>query len=175
MDPKTLTGAGGTPPPANPAATNHDPAAITSAADAARNAERQRVLAIRKAGARAQAELVDRLIAEGAPVEQALAAIADDLTAQLQNTRALPSAQTAPLAAGNSAAVLPQTKPADAIAAMPEGEAKWQAQWDADAALRAEFGGHRDMWFASARNAGKARLTSNRNDLGSTSRFQGGS
>lgn len=175
MDPKTLTGAGGTPPPANPAATQHDPAAITSAAEAARNAERQRVLAIRKAGARAQADLVDRLISDGTPVEQALAAIAEDLSAQLQNARALPSAQTAPQAVGNSAAVLPQAKPADAIAAMPEGEAKWQAQWDADAALRAEFGGNRDMWFASARNAGRARLTSNRKDIGDVSRFQGGS
>lgn len=108
-------------------------------AEAQKN-ERQRVTAIMTAAADAQRELAMKLVADGTPLPEALAAINQDLRARLAQATALPSAATASLAGGNSAQVAARPAADPRIAAMPEGEERWKAEFAADPKLQAEFG-----------------------------------
>lgn len=126
--------------------------------------ERARCVAIQNAAAGAQRELAAKLVADGTPLVEALTALNQDLGQRLAQAQSLPSAATQPLAKGNTADVTPGSKK-DPIADMEEGEEKWKAQWKADKRLRAEFFDSEETYFASMRNADRARKVSHRSQL----------
>lgn len=149
MDPKTKT----TEETAAQKSATGAPAAAATNSDAAveaQKAERKRVATILRVAANVQRELAMKLIDEGTPTEAALEQLGADARTRLEAKAVLPSAQTAPLANGNAsdvAATGAQTGADDArVAAMPEGRAKWEAQFKADTKLQAEFGGDVELY-----------------------------
>lgn len=121
-------------------------------AEATLKAERARVAAITSGSAEAQAELRNKLIADGTPVEAALAALNKDLIERLAASSKLSVSGTAPLGKGNTANVA-ETSAEDAkLKAMPDGEEKWKAEFAADAKLRAEFGGDVSLYLGFKTN-----------------------
>jgi hypothetical protein len=115
--------------------------ARTEAQAEATEDERERCKGILKASAAAQRDLAVKLVTEGTPLVEALSALNVDLTDRLAQARALPTESTQSLAKGNSAKVAPAETAEDArIKAMPEGDAKWKAEYEASAELQDEFG-----------------------------------
>lgn len=124
-DPKTVA-----PAPATVAA-----APATQAAPAAPTAqdERARAAAIVAAAIPEQAALVAQLVSDGVPIADAMVRLNADLRQRLA------SAPAKPLSGGNTDPQ-PQVPESARLAAMPEGKAKWEAQFAADKDLQAEFG-----------------------------------
>ncbi len=146
--------------PTPPAAPDNTAALATASADA-QKAERDRVSRILRAASTEQAELRDKLIADGVSLADAMEALALDgrnrATARLA---AAGAAGGAPLAAGNTGNTPSQTPAqieAARLAALPDGEEKWRAQFAADAKLRAEFGGKESVWLSYCRNKDHCR------------------
>lgn len=148
-------------PPATPAS----PAPVTGATttttpvatinpEAAVKAERDRVNAIMRAGAKAQGDLVARLIADGTPLVDALQAINADLTVKLAAQAPTATPNTHPLATGNTASVAPsETGEPKAKAPSPvDNEQAWRAEFDASADLQREFFGDFGLYAGWKRN-----------------------
>lgn len=151
--------------PATPAPAAATPAA-TNPVDQLK-AERARASAIQSASIPEQHALVSKLIADGTPADEAIAAIAADLKARLAAARTLPEAKTAPLGQGNSAGVAPAadgTAKPEPFAGL-EGEDLWKAQWKANKALRSEFDNDEAVYLASMRNEGRARKVASRSQF----------
>jgi len=127
-------------------------------------AERARVLAILSQAAEQQHDLAVELVRNGAQLADASAQINADLRAKLSQAKLLPTSSTAPLAVGNSAQVAGSSQSA-ALAAMPEGDKKWLAQWESDAQLQAEFGGDQTVWLAFKKNEANVRKFARSQDL----------
>jgi hypothetical protein len=143
--------------PAAPAPAAADLSAqLAQATQTGLEAERARVLAILSQAADAQHDLARELISSGASLADAASKINQDLRAKLSQARLLPASSTASLAVGNSAQVVPQSADA-ALAAQPEGEKKWLAQWETSAELQEEFGGDQKVWLAYQRNQANVR------------------
>lgn len=132
-------------------------AAIDQAVAQATSAERSRVLAILKGSAAKQLPMAIDLVEKGASTVDALVAINSDLRSQFEASAQKPSANTAPLAAGNAAAVTEPPAPDAAIKAMPDGEAKWKAEWDASGDLRAEFP-RQEVYVAFRKNEHRSKV-----------------
>lgn len=144
--------------------------AWTQADEAARQArlsateeERQRVLQIlRSVSPEHQLELALELIEDGTASNEALLRVNQDLVEQLQLRGSMPKpSSTKSLARGNTRVAV-ETPAEDAeedaqLAAMEDGEEKWQAQWKQDASLRKEFGDDEKVWLAFKRNEWRSR------------------
>jgi len=129
------------------------PTTIPSAADGTA-AERVRCMAIHNAAAGVQHELAARLVADGTPLVESLEALNADLQTRLGQAKALPSAATASLAGGNTAAVAGGAASAEEarVKALPEGDDKWKAEFAASPELQAEFGGDFSLYRGCKRN-----------------------
>lgn len=150
--------------PAAPAPAAADLSAqLAQATQSGLEAERARVLAILSQAADAQHDLARELITSGASLADATSKINQDLRAKLAQAKLLPASSTASLAVGNSAQVVPQSADA-ALAAQPEGEKKWLAQWETSAELQQEFGGDQTVWLAFKRNEANVRKFSKQHD-----------
>jgi hypothetical protein len=133
-----------------PAVPEVDSAKLTQ--DAA-EAERKRANVILESAADAQIELARKLIADGVALSDALLQLNQDLKVRLAAKKPTAAAAAAePLAAGNSAEVLPRKKPAPATDAAELAEDDLEVQWAESAKLRAEFGGDKNVWLAYCRN-----------------------
>lgn len=126
----------------------------------AAGAERQRVTAIMAAAGEGQHELAMQLVTEGASLQDAVLKLNADLRAKLK-AKIEQAEGTKPLGSGAKNEPTPEQK----LAAMPEGEAKWTAQWEQDAALRDEFMGNKAAWFSFRKNEHRCR------DYGSAAAF----
>ena len=118
-------------PPVQPQAPAQQPNPEQLATDRVR-AERERSAEILRNCAPEQMPLGQKLINDGAPVQEALAAILKDTRSRL-----IPPA-SASLASGNGGNVAPVGEAAR-LAAMPNGEAKWKAEFANSEELQAEF------------------------------------
>lgn len=147
MEPKNANT--GAPTPAETATV----AQTTKGPDAAA-AERERCVAINRSAAAEQRELADKLIADGTSTEKALLALNEDLRARLNASRLLPSAATAPLAAGNTAKIVDTNRDAEKarVAAMADGVDKWKAEFAASPELQAEFDGDVSLYIGWQKN-----------------------
>ena len=114
-------------------------------------AERQRVLAILAQTGEGQHELALSLIDTGKSLQEALLAINQDLRAKLAVKPQAGAEPSVSLARGNTANVVTDSK-ASRLAAMPEGETKWRAEFDASAELQQEFGGDVEVFLGFKRN-----------------------
>ncbi len=137
------------------------PSATQIAADAT-TAERERCLAILGSASEAQLEMAVECISKGTPLAQSLGQLNADLKDRLEAAKSLPSASTKSLAKGNTATVVAAGTEEARIKAMPEGEAKWQAEFDASKELQGEFGGDATLYFGWKRN--EERLALQRGD-----------
>ncbi len=132
-------------------------AALKDAVAAAAKAERERASAILSSCASEQVELGRKLVEDGTPLTEALLAINKDLRLRVAGTAPQRGDNTASLAAGNREDAAPAPTDEQKLAALPEGEEKWSAQWKADAKLRDEFMGNEKAWLAYKRNEGRTR------------------
>lgn len=104
----------------------------TQVAKDAAAAERQRAADILEAADSNQREIAAKMIAEGATFPDAVKALTKD-----RRERLAPPV-IAPQGGGNASTE--KTSDAARIKAMPEGDAKWKAEFEASAELQAEFG-----------------------------------
>ena len=149
---------------ADRAAVAASEAQLKNAADTARSEERSRVTTIRASAAAAQAELADKLIADGTPIDEALLAINEDLRARLTAgaaTGAKVPVESKPVGKGNSADVAAK---ASADAKSDEAELsdvdKWKKEFAGSAKLRDEFTSL-DVFLAFKKNEGSCKDYSN--------------
>jgi signal peptide peptidase SppA len=108
-------------------------------------AERERVAAIMDAAEPVQQPLAAKLCADGTPALEAVRQLTAD-----RRSRSTPPASPS-LAGGNTAQVA-NTSPDNAIAAMPEGEDKWKAEFAASTELQEEFRGDVGLYIGCMRN-----------------------
>lgn len=136
--------------PAPSTGTQTDPHTIRKEAI---EAERARCAAIRSAAALPEQEkLVAELIDGGVDQATAIARLAADLKGRFAATKAhLVANSDEALSPGNSRSAVAST-PKEATDAMPEGEAKWKAEFAADLELQAEFMGDVGLYIGWQRN-----------------------
>ena len=139
------------------------PSATEIAAEAAR-IERARVSGILEASADAQRELRQKLIADGTPLPDALAALNKDLLARLEQAKVLPSASSKSMAGGNDSDVASKPKADAKIQAMPQGEERWKAEFAASPELQSEFGGDIGLYIGAMKNERNLAAASRRPD-----------
>lgn len=129
------------------------------AAEAARK-ECERATAILSAAADSQRELAATLIKDGVPLTDALLRLNHDLRVKLAEKHTQAATSAVSLAAGNSANVAPTDPETARLAAMPEGEDKWKAQFAASAELRAEFLNDVGVYLAFKKHESRSRPAS---------------
>jgi hypothetical protein len=150
---------------AAPAVLAASPAQDNTAALAEREKqERARATAILSSAADAQRELAAKLVADGVPLSDALLQLNHDLRVRLSEAHAKANTSAASLAKGNTANVTNSDPEAARLAAMPEGDEKWKAQFAASAALRDEFLGDVSLYVSFKKNEGRARLAHSRKE-----------
>lgn len=138
--------------PPTPAPAPHD---LSAQLSAARNEgliqERQRVLAILAQAGEGQHDIALAMIEQGKTLQDALLAINQDLRSKLSAKPAAAASESPSLARGNTSNVV-KNDPSAKLAAMPEGEPKWRAEYEASVELQAEFGGDVELYLGFKRN-----------------------
>lgn len=140
------------PKPTNPPAPPVDNTALLASE---RAAERDRCNRILRAAAAEQAELRDKLIADGVPLADAMEQLACDARNRLSARLQAAAPATKPASAPSSESD-PNAAAARALAALPEGVEKWKAEYAASAALRNEFGSE-SVWLAYRKNEARCK------------------
>jgi hypothetical protein len=138
-------------------------AQLKLARDDSTKAERARVLAILSQTVESQRDLALSLIGEGVSLVDSQAKINENLRAQLSASKVHKNdANVAPLSNGNAGNQLNDANATLAAANSPEG---WEAQWTADAKLRADWDNDKALFLAERRAQGRVTKARNIKEL----------